>query len=368
MYYRTWAEISLEALEHNYKEIKKLVGNSNICCIVKANAYGHGAMRLAFKLSTLGVDFFAVATADEALELRKSGIRSKILILGAVPVTSVSELCENNISVAISSKQYAYELAKYMKENDLPLNFHLKVDTGMRRLGFDSENILEMVDVCNISGLKPQGIFTHFAESEEDDDSFTKQQYQKFVSTIDGLKKHGVEFEYRHCANSAAVLKYNKYHMDLVRAGIILYGVYPSDELKELAKLRPVMQLKSTVAQVKSINAGDSISYNRTFTAKTDMKIAIVEAGYADGVSRKLSNRGFVLIHGQRVPIVGNICMDMFVVDVSCVDNVKFGDTVTIFGVDGDEFIGIEELSDYAETIPYELLCNVSERVPRVYK
>lgn len=367
---RTWAEIDVSALIHNFKIIKD-TAKTPVMAIVKADAYGHGAEIVAPILEANGADFFGVSNLEEAIELREYGITKPILILGYTPSNLVSELIKYDISQCV----YSYEVAKELSQNaialDKTLKIHLKLDTGMSRLGFDcrssSLNEIDLaVKSALLDGFELEGIFTHFAVSDrtaEEDDGFTDDQYDRFCKAVDYLKSNGVSAPYNHCCNSAAVCQDELKRLDLCRAGIILYGLTPSADLSLNQDFIPVMQMKSVVSMVKTIHMGDTVSYGRTFTATKDIQIATVTAGYADGYPRALSGKGYVLINGRRANIIGRVCMDQFCVDVTDID-VSVGDEVLLFGKD----LPVENLAEICGTINYELVCGVSPRVKRIPK
>lgn len=368
--HRTWAEIDLSALIHNFNLIKNTANPSKILAVVKANGYGHSVADIAPVLEKNGANFFGVSNIVEALELRNIGITKPILILGYTPAEMAKSLAENNISQCVYSKEYAESLSNEAQKSNVNIKIHIKLDTGMSRLGFDCRNdSYKGIDDALFSSALPnfitEGIFTHFAVSDRDketEDGFTDEQFCRFQNAVQHLENNGISFSIKHCCNSAATLLDTEKHLDLVRPGVILYGLSPSgkDELKK--DLIPVMTLKSVVSMVKQISVGDTVSYGRTYTADKDMTVATVTAGYADGYPRLLSNKASVIINGQRAPIVGRICMDQFSVDVSHIKDVKIGDEVILFGKE----LPVEELADLCDTINYEIVCGISPRVPRI--
>ena len=372
---RTWAEIDLSALIHNFNLIKTTASPSKVMAIVKANGYGHSVVDIAPVLEKNGADFFGVSNIDEALKLRTCGITKPILILGYTPAEMAKSLAENNISQCVYSKDYAELLSNEAAKADVNIKIHLKLDTGMSRLGFNCRNdnlkgIEDALYSCKLPHFITEGVFTHFAVSDRDtetEDGFTDQQFARFTKAINYLESQGINFEVKHCCNSAATLLDKKKHLDLVRPGVILYGLSPSGKEELKKDFIPVMTLKSVVSMVKKISAGDTVSYGRTFTADKDMTIATVTAGYGDGYPRLLSNKGSVIINGQRAPIVGRVCMDQFMVDVTDVDGVEYGDKVTLIGFDGDEHIPVEELGDIADRFSYEFVCDLGKRIPREF-
>ena len=373
---RFWAEIDINAAEKNFNIIKsKLNSKTKLCCVVKANAYGHGAVYLSKLYETLGADFFAVSNIEEAMQLRNNGISTPILILGYTPTSCASILAENNISQSVFSYSYAKELSKCATNDGVKVKIHIKLDSGMGRIGFDCihsrEDMLKsVIDVCNMSGLENEGIFTHFALADDGEDGaeFTRLQYERFVSAVDELKQRGVEFEIKHCANSATTFEYPEYHLDMVRVGVVLYGVAPSNKVHGCEELTPVMSLKSVISMIKDIEKGDTVSYGCTFKAEKKTKIATAPVGYADGFWRSNAENGTqMLIRGQRVNIVGRVCMDQLMLDVTDVKGVKEGDYITLIGADKDELITADELAKNNGTIGYEMICAIGERVPRFY-
>ena len=373
---RFWAEIDMNAAEKNFNVIKaKLKNKTKLCCVVKANAYGHGAVYLSKLYEKLGADFFAVSNIEEAMQLRNNGISTPILILGYTPTSCASILAENNISQSVFSYSYAKELSKSAVSDGVKVKIHIKLDSGMGRIGFDcihkrEEMIDSIVDVCNMSGLQNEGIFTHFALADDgiDGEQFTKLQYERFISAVDELKTRGIEFEIKHCANSATTFEYPEYHLDMVRVGVVLYGIAPSNKVHGCEELTPVMSLKSVISMIKEIEKGDTVSYGCTFKADKKTKIATAPVGYADGFWRSNAENGTqMLIRGQRVNIVGRVCMDQLMLDVTDVKGVREGDYITLIGGDKDEFITADELAKNNGTIGYEMICAIGERVPRFY-
>lgn len=368
---RTWAEIDTKALTHNFNIIKN-TANTRVCAVVKADAYGHGVGIIAPLLQKQGADVFAVSNIEEAIELRDCGITKPIIILGYTPCDFAPELAENGISQCVYSLEYATELSNTAKKSELKIKIHLKLDTGMSRLGFDCRTddlcgIDEAVAAAKLENLEVDGVFTHFAVSDRnelEEDGFTDEQYNRFISAVKMLKLNGINPEFVHCCNSAAMCQDKEKHLNMCRAGIVLYGLTPSSTLELPQDFKPVMSFKSVVSQVKQINAGDTVSYGRTFKADRTVTVATVTAGYADGYPRLLSNKGYVLIHGKRANILGRICMDQFCVDVTDIPNVKRDDEVLLFGGD----LPVEQLAELTNTINYELICDVSSRVERIEK
>jgi alanine racemase len=365
---RTWAEISLDNLEHNYNAIRSsLPEGGDVIGIVKANAYGHGAVPVARRLSEIGCKYLAVACISEAQELRSAGIDTPILILGPEPPASAPLAAELNVSMAVGSFEAAREISALLPPG-ASVKIHVKLDTGMCRTGFwafSRDELLETVKLFALPGIEPEGIFTHFAVSDVLGDPFTKLQFDCFRSFVDVCETAaGRRFKIKHCANSAAVINYReKMSLDYVRPGISLYGAYPGDDRGGI-DLRPVMTLKTRVAAVNSRHAGDTVSYGRTHTLSKDTRIAVLPVGYGDGLPRILSNNMSVRFGGETAPQLGRICMDMCMVDITLLPHINTGDTAVIFGGGGSS---AEALAKAAGTISYELFCGINDRVPRIF-
>lgn len=374
---RTWAEISLNAIEHNYNVIRnKVADDTKVCCVIKADGYGHGAVELSQVYEKLGADFFAVSNIDEGIEIRKSGSKLPIVILGYTPVSEAKNLAEYDISQAVFSLEYAKELSKKCVEEDCICKMHIKVDSGMSRIGFmcqefprDEYSIEEICEACCLPNLEVEGLFTHFCVSDEDAEGreFTNKQYENFIHVRDSLKKRGVDISVVHCSNSGAIEDYPETCCDMVRAGIILYGLAPSSKLADRLDLVPAMTLKTVVAFVKEVQKGATISYGRTFTADRKMKIATVPIGYADGFIRQNAKDGYMMVNGKKAKIVGRICMDQTMLDVTDIEDVKTGDEVVVFGTGENGEPTADSLAENTGTINYETVCLVGKRVPRIY-
>lgn len=374
---RTWAEISLNAIEHNYNVIRnKVADDTKVCCVIKADGYGHGAVELSQVYEKLGADFFAVSNIDEGIEIRKSGSKLPIVILGYTPVSEAENLAEYDISQAVFSLEYAKELSEKCVEDDCICKMHIKVDSGMSRIGFmcqefprDEYSIEEICEACCLPNLEVEGLFTHFCVSDEDAEGreFTNKQYENFIHVRDSLKKRGVDISVVHCSNSGAIEDYPETCCDMVRAGIILYGLAPSSKLADRLDLVPAMTLKTVVAFVKEVQKGATISYGRTFTADRKMKIATVPIGYADGFIRQNAKDGYMMVNGKKAKIVGRICMDQTMLDVTDIEDVKTGDEVVVFGTGENGEPTADSLAENTGTINYETVCLVGKRVPRIY-
>ena len=374
LFKRAWAEIDLDNLIHNYGVLEALVpANVKKCCVIKADAYGHNAPKIAHTLAELGAEWFAVSNIEEAIQLRQEKITQQILILGYTPAECASLLAEYDISQCVHSIEYAQELSQSADAADCAVKAHIKLDTGMGRIGFQAKNegkfiANDVIAVCNMSGLAVEGVFTHFAVSDIGDggNEFTEAQYRSFCSAVEKIESLGITFKYKHCANSGAVIDHSDYCMDMVRLGVSLYGLYPSEMIKNKLPLKPVMTLKSCISQVKEIEAGDTVSYGCDFVADKKMKIATVSIGYGDGFLRSNGKTGIPLyVKGQPASIVGRICMDQLMLDVTHIDGVKIGDVVTVFG--GDCPNSVDILASANDTINYELICAVGKRVPRIF-
>lgn len=374
---RTWMQIDLDAVEYNFHSVKnKLSKGTKLLCVLKADAYGHGAEFLVKEYERLGADWYGVSNIDEAVQLRKSGALKPILIFGYTAPEMAETLCTYDISQALFSYSYAERLRDECKKKSLKLKVHLKIDTGMSRIGFfsqtpeDIENsISEISKIKDFEELEIEGAFTHFSVADDitNQQEYTLKQFDNFMAVLNKLESHGIKIPLRHCCNSAGIISFPQMHLDMVRAGIILYGLYPSDEVRDKIDLKPVAQLKTVVSQVKSVPENTSISYGRIFTSPQKMKIASVSLGYADGYLRSFSNNTEMIVCGKRVPVVGRVCMDQLMLDVSDVPDVKEGNIVTAFGKDGKEEISVDELAAKIGTINYEITCLIGKRVSRVY-
>lgn len=369
-YHRVSADIDLNAILHNIQEARRLIRKeTKLMAVVKADAYGHGAIPVAKLVEEL-VDAFAVSNLEEGIELRHAGIKKQILILGYTAPEQIKDAIAYDITMTIFEEATAEAISREAKTLDKKVQIHVKLDTGMNRIGFasDAQTVAKILEISRLPNLQIEGVFTHFARADEADKSATKEQYARFCYVIDELKKQGLTIPVCHVSNSAAMLDMPEYNLDMVRDGICMYGMYPSDEVnKERAQLQPAMQLKSHVSYVKTVPAGEGISYNATYRTEREMRIATIPVGYGDGYPRRLSNCGRVLIHGKSVPIIGRICMDQFMVDVTELPQVKQGDDVTLLGRDGEEQITAEELGALSGSFHYEVVCDVGKRIPRVY-
>ena len=370
-YRRVQANIDLEAICQNILEIKgKINPNTMIMAIIKADGYGHGAVPIAKALEKIGVDAYGVAIIEEAIELRKEGITKPILILGF----TAKEQYELVVSYDIIQTVFEYNMAEALdfeaKKQGKIAKIHIKLDTGMSRIGFADtrENILEIKRIAKLNNIKIEGLFSHFACADEVNKASAHLQLKRFLDFAKKLENENIIIPVKHISNSAAIIDLPEANLDMVRCGIVTYGIYPSEWVnKNEIKLRPAMELKTHVIYIKEVDAGLGVSYGSTYITNKKTKIATIPVGYGDGYSRQLSSRGRVIIRGKYAPIIGRVCMDQFMVDVTEIEDVKQGDIVTLLGKDGSSYISVEELAELSCSFPYELVCNVGKRIPRVY-
>ncbi len=367
-YRPTWAEIDLGAIEYNYRQVRKLVGkNVKLMIVVKANAYGHGTVEVSSVLEKLGVDYLGVATTDEAVRIRDHGIKTPVLVLGSVLPNEVKVAIEKDITLTLCSP----ELLDAIKEEVLPglrAKVHIKIDTGMGRIGLWHEEALNFIkNIATEKNIFIEGIYTHFSSAGRDD-FFTNYQIESFEHLLSQLEGFDINIPLKHAANSIATVDFARSHLNLVRPGLIIYGMYPKHTFPKLIKLKPAMSLKTKIVYIKDTPPGRSISYGRTFITQKATKIATLPIGYADGYGRNLSNKADVLVKGKRAPIVGKVTMDQTMIDVGHIKGVKIGDEVVLIGKQGREEIRTEKLARLAGTIAYEVVCGISNRVPRIYK
>jgi alanine racemase len=365
-YRDTWVEINLDAIEHNVKQFKaKLDASCRFMAVVKADGYGHGAVGVAQAAIKGGADYLGVAFLDEALQLRHAGITTPVLILGYTAPHYVEPAIKNDITMTLFSEEVLDSVMEHAEKLNKKAKIHLKVDTGMGRVGVQTkEEALKLAKKALSSPwIVLEGIFTHFADADSSDPSYTKQQFANFVEVIDYLRGHEIEIPIKHCCNSAGTMNFPEFHLDMVRVGISLYGLLPSPDVAHQAfHLKQALTFKTKIAAVKRVKRGQAISYGCTYKTEREAIIATIPVGYADGLSRLLSNRGTMTVCGKQVPIVGRVCMDQTMLDVSAISNVQVGDEVTIFG---DK--QIDEVAKLMGTINYEVVCLIGKRVPRVY-
>ncbi len=370
---RTWAEIDLDVLAKNLKNIREKVGDKMLMGIVKADAYGHGDLAVAKAMEEHGFNWFGVSNIEEGIALRNGGIVKPILVLGYTPIAATKYLVRFQLTQAVVSPEYAEALQAEAEKLNAIIDVHIKLDTGMTRIGFqtDAENFANskesLLAIANMKYLRITGIFTHFAVADAYSDNhkaFTTMQYDRITAMIAEVEAEGVDLGIHHCANSAGIIAYGERHLDMCRSGIISYGMLPSGECSGMIDITPIMTWKTSIAMVKKVAAGSEISYGRTYKAETDRLIATVPIGYADGYSRKLSGQGKMMVNGVLVPVVGRVCMDQVMLDVTDVPDVKMGDEVIVMGKDG---FTVDDMAALLETINYEITCAVGKRVPRIY-
>lgn len=369
-YHRVYASVDLDAVVYNMESMKKnLDQKTGMIGVVKADGYGHGAVPIAKTIDPY-VTAYAVATADEALQLRRHGIRKSVLILGVTHPSRYEELIQEEICPAIFTMEQAMPLSDMAVKMGKSATIHLALDTGMSRIGMEpTEKGADLAAaIAGLPGIRIEGIFTHFAKADERNKQSADAQFTRYLEFLRLLKERGVQIPLRHCSNSAGIIDMPYANLDLVRAGISIYGLYPSDEvLKTQVPLHPVMELKSFVTYVKTIQAGQEVSYGGTFAADHTMRVATIPVGYGDGYPRNLSGKGWVLINGKKAPILGRVCMDQFMADVTEIGDVQVDTPVTLIGKDGDLRIRVEDLAETAGGFHYEIICDIGKRVPRVY-
>lgn len=372
-YRRVHADIDLDAVLFNFDQMSKTVQEgTQIMAVVKTDAYGHGAVPLAALLEPQDYLWgFATATVDEAVELRKAGIEKPILVLGYSFPECFEDIVKYDIRQTVFQYEMAEQLSKEAEKQNKKVLVHVKLDTGMGRIGYQNvdDAVTDTKKMKELPGLELEGVFTHFASADTLNQEFTLQQLAKFDEMIRAMEAEGVSFSLKHCANSAGIIELSGHKFDLVRAGIISYGMWPSNEVKkDVVALKPILSLKSHVVYVKEVEAGTPVSYGSTWKAEGKRKIATVPVGYGDGYPRSLSNKGYVLIKGYKAPIAGRVCMDQLMVDVTDIpEEIKIGDRVTLIGTDGDYTITAEELGDLSGRFNYELMCDLGNRIARIY-
>ena len=370
-YSRVYATVNLDAVTSNMKSMRdNLPAATLIMGSVKADGYGHGSVPVAKAIAPY-VYGYAVATIDEGMILRRHGIDKRILILGVTHESRYEDLLRYDIRTAMFQYEKAKKLSDLAVKQGKKAVVHLALDTGMSRIGMkpDREHAKEAAAIAALEGIEVEGLFTHFARADETDKSAYEEQYRRYKEFLGYLKELGVKIPIRHCSNSAGIVEsLESNHMDMVRAGIAIYGMYPSDEVDHNSvKLTPAMEIKSCITYIKEIEAGTAVSYGGTFVADHTMKVATIPVGYGDGYVRSLSGKGDVLIHGKRAAILGRICMDQFMVDVTDIPDVQEDDEVTLLGSDGAECITMEELAEKSGGFHYEMICDIGKRIPRVY-
>ena len=369
---RVKAVVSLDAIAHNFAEMKKNIAKgTKIVAVIKADGYGHGAEAIARLIEDYDYNWgFAVATPEEALQLRTFGVKKPILILGIVFGEYFTQMIAKEIRLTVCTYEMAQKLSEEAQRQGRDVHIHIGLDTGMSRIGFADrqESVEEIKKISQLPNLKIEGTSTHFARADETDRSPAIDQLNRYLNFAKLLEDAGIQIPMKHCSNSAGIIRVPEANLNAVRAGITIYGIYPSNEVeRDIVKLIPAMELKSHISYIKTVEPGAAFSYGGTFTAKKEMKVATIPVGYADGYPRSLSNKGWVLIHGKKAPILGRVCMDQFMVDITKIPDAKAGDEVTLIGKDGKEFISIEKFGDLSGRFSYEFACDISKRVPRVY-
>ncbi|WP_188456291.1 alanine racemase [Virgibacillus oceani] len=368
-YRDTWVEVSLDAIRENVKAFKGHIHNNcRLMAVVKADGYGHGAVEIAKTAIQSGADYLAVALLDEAMELRDAGIDFPILVLGYTPPSAAEDAIMNDIALTVFTQDVIKRINDISEENEKKARIHIKIDTGMSRIGLISETaVFQLIQSISSPFVLIEGIFTHFADADNVDSAYTNKQFNRFNKLIDYLEEHDVQIPIKHCCNSAGTIAYPEMHLDMVRVGVSMYGLYPSEHLQEKISLRQAMSFKTKSVMTKTVPIGQPISYGCTYAPAKNSTITTIPVGYADGFSRALSNTGNVTINGQRAPIVGRICMDQAMINVTEIEPFSSEDVITIFGDPGDGYISLAEVADQMHTIHYEAASLIGKRVPRIY-
>lgn len=377
-----WAEIDLKAIAHNVSQLRRITQpDARLMAVVKANGYGHGAVEVSRCALQNGATVLGVARIEEGIQIRKAGINVPILVFGYTPAEQAENLLNYDLTQSVNTTASALELSKAAGGRRAKIKIHLKIDTGMGRLGllpqnFRSDNpakintdtLAETLTIAGLHGLELEGIFTHFASADSADKSYAEYQLNLFLDYLRCLQTAGLNPPLKHAANSGALIDMPRSHLDLVRPGIAIYGLYPSDEIdKQRVSLKPAMAVKTRIIQLKKVPAKFKVSYGMTYTTRQPTTVATVPVGYADGLNRLLSSRGQMLVGGQRVPIIGRVCMDLTMLDIGGIQNVQMGDEVVVFGQQGNETLTVDEMAATLDTINYEIVTNIAARVPRVY-
>ena len=365
-----WLEINLDAIAHNVRKIRQVVGkDTQIIAVVKANAYGHGAVEISKTLLENGVTMLGVGVIEEGVVLREAGIKAPILVCGLTKDDQLEPLVTYNLSATVCRLKTIQALSRIASKNKKKVPVHIKIDTGMGRLGIPSQDTLNFVkEIGKMKNIEIEGIFTHFAATNEEDGNYTRKQFEKYKKALLELERERINIPVKHVANSTAILNSSRFHLNAVRPGIIVYGLFPSPRTKQIVQLRPAAEFKTKIIFLKEVSAGKSIGYGKTFATTRPTRIATLPVGYADGYSWLLSNKGEVLVRGQRAPIIGRICMDLCMIDVTHIGRVQIGDEVVLWGKQGSEMISAEEVAQKMGSIVYEVICMVDkERVPKVF-
>lgn len=365
----TYAEIDLRNLSHNISEIRKYISpNAKLMAVVKANAYGHGAVDIARAAEKSKIDYLGVAALGEAIELRSASLKTPILILSETPLAYIERIIDADLTQTVYTLSLAQSISDVAKQKGKTAVIHIKIDTGMGRIGILADEALPLIKkICGLPNIHLEGIFTHFAKAEDAADEFTLIQFKRFKKLLDALGNEDINIPIKHAANSAAMINYPDTHLDMVRIGVCMYGLYPSPSIQKRINLKKVLSFKTKILYLKKVPKGTTISYGSTYISAGDTRIATLPVGYADGLSRGLSNKGKVLIKGRRYPIVGNVTMDMTMIDVNCDGEIESGDDVTIIGSQDNEEITADEIAKQLDTVNYEVICGIGKRVPRIY-
>lgn len=369
-YRYTRAEIDLDKLSYNVNKMKdKLSPHTKLMAVIKADAYGHGAVEIGKHLDHLKVDYLAVAVLDEAMELRKADVTSPILLLSPIEPDTIPIAIQHNIAITVYSEDIASAVFYHAEKLKKPVTVHLKIDSGMGRIGARNEkDALMLCQSLRSEFINLEGIYTHFAEAENlEDPSYTKQQFDHFMAIVDYLKNQDIHFDITHCCNTAAALTYPEYHLDMIRTGISLFGYHPDQTMIDTIDLKPILKIVTHAALIKQVEAGESIGYGRSFITSKPSKIATILLGYADGIPRELSNRWYLSINSQQAPIAGRICMDQLMVDVTAIDGFSKEDELVYIGDPSNGYPSIYEIADLTDSFHYEILCGIGKRIPRVY-
>lgn len=363
------AGINLSNLIHNLNQVRaKISPDCKILAVVKANAYGHGSIEISRELENAGVDMLGVATVDEGIRLRDAGIIKEIIVLGLISEDCIADIIKWRLTPVVYSIPLVRKLSDTSVASGKITPVHIKVDTGMRRIGVDSDKAAEFASaIANLKGIGIEGIMTHFSEADLEDREFVREQLDRFLNACELIERNGIKIPLRHTANSAAIIDMNECHLDMVRPGIMLYGYSPSQFLQSKVDLRPVMSLKSRIIYLKKVPPKTGVSYGRTFTTQRETLVATLPIGYADGYSRSLSNIGQVIIKGMRAPVIGRVCMDMTMVDVTDIPGAGIGDEVILIGGTAGKYVTADDIARWTGTISYEVLCRIGDRVERVY-
>jgi alanine racemase len=367
---RAWAEINLDNIAHNVGETKRIVSDkTKVMAVVKADAYGHGFLEVSKTLIESGIDYLAVALPSEATQLRKRSINVPILVLGYTSYNLIDELIDLDITLTVFDYSFAEAISRISKAKNKTAKVHIKIDTGMSRIGFHccEDTIDKVLNIAKLPGIEVEGIFSHLSSADEDDETFTLNQFDRFINFCEKTEIKGLKIPIKHICNSAGTIKYPQMHLDMVRCGIMLYGLYPAQNAIKNTDLKPAMQLKAKIISLKEIQKDTPISYLRKYTTKENTKVATIPIGYADGYPRLLTGKARMIANDSLVPVVGSICMDQCMIDVSIVKNICVGDEVIVFGGKNSLYITVEDIANMIGTINYEIVCTIGKRIPRVY-